>query len=134
MADGEEVRFLVVNDAAVGRDAHLAVRKCIKSIDCLIGRGARCQVDQNLDVGCRIVVYLAYFYLSFIDSFQDGVDDRSRGSAIRDFGDTSVLLSTLLILDRILTAPPRSPSLYFDTSIEPPVWKSGYSLNSSLRR
>ena len=87
MADGEEVRFLVVNDAAVGRDAHLAVRKCIKSIDCLIGRGARCQVDQNLDVGRRIVVYLAYFYLSFIDSFQDGVDDRSRGSAIRDFGD-----------------------------------------------
>ena len=92
MADGEEVRFLVVNDAAVGRDAHLAVRKRIKSIDCLIGRGARCQVDQNLDVGRRIVVYLAYFYLSFIDSFQDGVDDRSRGSAIRDFGDSQRLV------------------------------------------
>ena len=49
-------------------------------------------MDQNLDVGRRIVVYLAYFYLSFIDSFQDGVDDRSRGSAIRDFGDSQRLV------------------------------------------
>ena len=98
MADGEEVRFLVVNDAAVGRDAHFAVRKCIKGIDCLIGRGARCQVDQNLDVGRRIVVYLAYFYLSFIDSFQDGVDDGRGGLTIRNLRDGECLVVQLVDL------------------------------------
>ena len=46
----------------------------------------------------------------------------------------SVLLSILLILARTFTAPPRSPSLYLATSIEPPVWKSGYSWNSSPRK
>ena len=43
----------------------------------------------------------------------------------------SVLLSSLLILARTFTAPPRSPSLYLATSMEPPVWKSGYSWNDS---
>ena len=46
----------------------------------------------------------------------------------------SVLLSILVILARTFTAPPRSPSLYLATSIEPPVWKSGYNWNSSPRR
>ena len=42
---------------------------------------------------------------------------------------TSVLLSIFSILARTLTEPPRAPSLYFDASIRPPVWKSGSSLN-----
>ena len=36
------------------------------------------------------------------------------------------------ILARIFTTPPRNPSLYFDTSIIPPVGKSGYKTKSSF--
>lgn len=43
-------------------------------------------MDKDLYVGCCVVVYLAYLYFSFVDGFQDGVDDRSRSPAIRNFG------------------------------------------------
>ena len=36
-----------------------------------------------------------------------------------------VLLSIFSILARLLSTPPRSPSLYLETSIRPPVGKSG---------
>ena len=39
---------------------------------------------------------------------------------------TSVFWSSFSIFALTLTFPPRCPSLYFDTSIEPPVGKSGY--------
>ncbi|MPM47039.1 hypothetical protein SDC9_93747 [bioreactor metagenome] len=42
---------------------------------------------------------------------------------------TNVLLSSFFIEARTFTDPPRSPSLYFSTSIYPPVWKSGNRLN-----
>ena len=44
---------------------------------------------------------------------------------------TSVFWSSFSILARTFSVPPRWPSLYFDTSMEPPVWKSGYSWKSS---
>ena len=44
---------------------------------------------------------------------------------------TSVLLSSFSIFARIFSVPPRCPSLYFDTSMLPPVGKSGYRWNSS---
>ena len=47
---------------------------------------------------------------------------------------TRVLLSSLDILARIFSLPPRLPSLYFETSILPPVGKSGYRTKSSFFR
>ena len=38
---------------------------------------------------------------------------------------TSVLLSSFSTLARTFSTPPRCPSLYFDTSMLPPVGKSG---------
>ena len=47
---------------------------------------------------------------------------------------TSVFWSSFSIFALTFTTPPRWPSLYFDTSMEPLVGKSGYSWNSSPRR
>ena len=44
---------------------------------------------------------------------------------------TRVLLSSFSIFARTLSCPPRCPSLYLDTSMLPPVMKSGYSWKSS---
>lgn len=53
-----------------------------------------------------------------------------KGSSVID----RVFESILSILARTFTAPPRSPSLYRDTSMNPPVWKSGYRLKLSPLR
>ena len=69
--------------------------------------------------------------LIFPFSIADSIDDISvevvlpNGSSVM----TSVLLSSFSILARTLTEPPRAPSLYFEASIRPPVWKSGSSRN-----
>ena len=43
---------------------------------------------------------------------------------------TSVFWSSFSIFARTFSTPPRCPSLYFDTSMLPPVRKSGYNWNS----
>ena len=47
---------------------------------------------------------------------------------------TSVLLSSFSIFALTLSVPPLAPSLYRETSMLPPVAKSGKILNSSPRR
>ena len=79
IAHGEELRLLVLNDAAVGREIDLAVAEGIEGIDGLVGRYARCEVHLYFDIGSGVVVHLLGFDLSFFNGLQDGIDER-RGS------------------------------------------------------
>ena len=72
--DRKEMRLLVVDDAAVGRNIHLTVGKGIQGIECLVRRNARSQVYQNLYLVGSIVVHLPYLDLTLFDSFQDRIN------------------------------------------------------------
>ena len=87
IADGQEAGLVVLNDAAVGRYAHFAIREGIERIDRLVGRDAGGEVYQYLDMLRRVVVHLLYLYLPFIVCLEDGVDDRGGGSPIGNLGD-----------------------------------------------
>ena len=94
--------------------------------------GARCTRISTLRAVLSSTFLILIFPLSFafrIDSIKVEVVFPYGISLI-----TSVLLSSFVILARTFTEPPRSPSLYFETSIYPPVWKSGYKVNSSPRK
>ena len=83
VADGKEARFVVLNDAAVGRQVYLAVGEGVERVDGLVGRYARREVHQNLHLRRRVVVHLACLYLSLVNGFEYGVDERRCGLAVR---------------------------------------------------
>ena len=53
---------------------------------------------QYLYVGGCIIVYFAYLDFSFVNSFQDGVDDGRGGLAIRNLCDSECLVVQLVDL------------------------------------
>ena len=69
VAYGEELRFLVLDDTAVGRDVDFTVGEGIKRIDSLIARHAWCQVYLNLNLCRGQVGHVACFDLTFFNSF-----------------------------------------------------------------
>ena len=75
LADGEEAGLAVVDDAAVGRDADLAVGAGIECVDGLVGADTGLQVDEDLHAGGRHVLDLADFDFPLLGSFQDAVDE-----------------------------------------------------------
>lgn len=87
VAHAEEVGFVVVDDAAVGRDADLAVGEGVERVDGLVRRYARGQMYENLHLGGRVVIDLANLYLALLGSLQYGVDERRGGLAIGNLGD-----------------------------------------------
>ena len=104
LADGEEAGLAVVDDAAVGRDADLAVGAGVERVDGLVGAGARLQMDENLHAGGRHVLHLAHLDLTLLGSFQDGVYElagllrRPRGLAEGQLRDGQRLAVALLNL------------------------------------
>ena len=78
---------------------------------------------QYLYVGGCIIVYFAYLDFSFVNSFQDGVDDGRGGLAIRNLRDGECLVVQLVDLGAYFYRSAAFPSLYLATSMEPPVWK-----------
>ncbi len=53
IADGEELRLVVLDDAAVGRDVDFAITEGIEGIHRLVGGSAWSEVYENLHVGRR---------------------------------------------------------------------------------
>ena len=75
VADGEKLRFVVLNHAAVGRDVHLAVGEGVEGVDGLVRRHARCQVHLHLGVGGRVVVHFLGLYLALVDGLENRLDE-----------------------------------------------------------
>ena len=80
----QELRLLVLDNAAVWRYAHLAVGKCVERVERLVRRYARSQVNKNLGLGSRDVLNLADLYLALLDGFQYALDERSGRLAERN--------------------------------------------------
>ena len=83
VADGEELRFVVLYHTAVGRDIHLAVGEGIEGVECLVGRHSRGEVHLYLDLGGSVVIHLARLYLTLLDGLEDRVDESGGGLAER---------------------------------------------------
>ena len=88
VAHGEELRLVVLNHAAVGRDVHLAVGKRVERVDGLVRRHAGSQVHLNLHLGRCQVGHVARLDLAFLNSFGDalnqGVDGLREGNLAND--------------------------------------------------
>ena len=91
--------------------------------------GARCTRISTFFAVLSSTFLILILPLSFAFRIDSMIDDVVLPYGISEM--TRVLLSCLLILARIFTEPPRSPSLYLLTSMYPPVWKSGYKANFS---
>ena len=96
LAHGEEVRLLVVDDAAVWRDGDLAVGEGIKRIDGLVARNARHQMDDNLGMVAGEVVETLDLDLALFDGLSYRLNERIGGFAKRHIGDAQRLLVDLV--------------------------------------
>ena len=130
----QEVRLVVHNDTTVRRNADLAIRESIQRVDRLVGRYTRSQMHENLHVTSRIIIHFLDLDLSLIVCFQDRFD-QSRGClSIRDLADDKRLVVQFRNLGTYFYGTSTFAVIIFETSIYPPVWKSGYRVNSSPRR
>ena len=77
VADGEELRLLVLDNAAVGRDVDLAVGEGIEGVDGLVRRHAGRQVDEYLHLSRCQVVYAAGLDLTLLDGLGDAFAERA---------------------------------------------------------
>ena len=73
IAYGEELWFVVLDHAAVRRDAYLAIGKGIEGVDGLIARYAWCQVYLDFNLGSSEVFNLTGLDFSFLDGLYDRV-------------------------------------------------------------
>ena len=75
ITNGEELRFLVFDDAAVRRNAYLTIGEGIEGIEGLVGRDTRSEVNEYLDISRREVFHLAHLYLTFLYRLSDRLDE-----------------------------------------------------------
>ena len=100
----EETGLAVIYHAAVGGDADLAVGAGIQGINGLVTAGSGSQVDKNLGLGSRQVLYVADFNLTLLIGLQDTLDEGtglagcSGGLAIGYLCDGQRLIVTFLYL------------------------------------
>ena len=87
LADRHEMGLVVHDDAAVRRDADLAVGEGIERVDRLVGRDARRQMHQDFDVARRVVVDLLYLDFAFVVGFQYRVNQRRGGFPVGNLAD-----------------------------------------------
>ena len=92
LAHAEEAGLLVVDDAAVGRHAQLAIGEGVERVDGLVGRHARRQVHLYFHLFGREVVRLAYLDFALLAGADDALDELARGSAVGDFADDKRLV------------------------------------------
>ena len=85
VAHAEELGLLVVDDAAVGRDADLAVGEGIEGVERLVAADARSEVNKDLHLGGGVVIDLADFDFSLLAGLQYGVYDGAGDLPVRDF-------------------------------------------------
>ena len=87
-----EDRLLVLYDAAVRRDRHLAVGEGIQGVNRLVGRSTRRQLYDNLCLLGSEVINLLYLYLSALLCFEDSVDNLRCSCAERHLADDERLV------------------------------------------
>ena len=75
VAHSKELRFVVLDDTAVGRDIHLAVGKGIERVDGLVRRNSWCQMHLNLHLGRGEVSHVACLDLTLLNGFGDAFDE-----------------------------------------------------------
>ena len=98
IAHGEEVRFLLVDDTAVRRDAYLTVGERIERIQCLVRRYAWSQMHEDFHLGRSQVFHFANFDFSLFAGFYDRVAYTCDGLSERDFGYGECLVVHLVYL------------------------------------
>ena len=98
IADGEELRFVVLNDATVRRNVYLAVGESIEGVKSFVGRRSRCQLHLYFHVSRRVVVNVTSLYLAFVDGFKYCLYERCGGLAKRYLADYESLGIDLLYL------------------------------------
>ena len=98
VADREEFRAFVVDDAAVGRNGDLAIGERIQGVDGFVARSSGCQVYQDFHLGGRVVVHLSDFYFSLFVGLEDAVYDGRGGLSERNLADGERLVVELLYL------------------------------------
>ena len=98
VAHGEELRLVVGDDAAVGRDVDLAVGEGVEGVKGLVGRDAGSEMHLYLHLGGGVVVHLARLDLAFLYGLEDGLDERGGGLAVWYLADDEGLVVELLYL------------------------------------
>ena len=98
IADTEEAGFLVVDDAAVGRDGDLAIRECVKRIDGLVAARARREMDNDFHVGRCHILHFANLYFTLLAGADDAVNEGHDVLAEGNFGDDQRLVVQFLNL------------------------------------
>ena len=96
IAHSQELRLIVLDDATVGRDADLAIRKGVEGIDGLVARYARSQMHLDLHVGSSQILHLAGLDLSLFHCLHDGILNALRSLREGNLSDDERLLVYLL--------------------------------------
>ena len=79
VADGEELRLLVADDTAVGRDVDFAVGESIEGIECLVRRHTRGQVYQDFHFRTGQVVHALCLDFPFLNGLGDALAECGYG-------------------------------------------------------
>ena len=98
VADGEELRLVVTNDAAVGRDIDFAVGEGIERINGLVAADARRQMHLNLHLGRCQVCHVTRFNLALLNGLGDALAECGNSFRVRQLTDDERLRIELLNL------------------------------------
>ena len=95
---GEELRLIVLDDAAVGRKVDFAIGEGIERIDGLVGRDSRREVHLHFHVGRSEVGHVLGLDFPLFDGFGDAFAKGADGLGERQVADDERLVVELLNL------------------------------------
>ena len=90
------MRLVVLDYAAVWRDARLAVGKCIKSINHLVARSSGLEIYDYFSLVGGVVVDFADFYFALLLRLENGIDERGSILSVGQVVDYESLVVALL--------------------------------------
>ncbi len=102
IAHGEELRLVVLDDAAVGRYVDFAVAEGIEGIHRLVRRSAWSQMHEDFHVGRCDIIYLSGLDLSLSTALVMEFDEASGGFAVWYLADDECLVVELVYLGSYL--------------------------------
>ena len=125
------MRFLIVDDATIGRNAYFAISESIQGIYRLVRGNTRRQVNQYLYVARCQVFYLLYLDFTFFACLYNRVANTGYRFPVRNFFDSKCLIINLfnfsayayrtatfsVIVFRNVDAAALSFPLYFESSV-----------------
>ena len=86
-AHRHKTRSVGVDDAAVGRNAHLAIREGVEGVERFVARHARRQMDENFHLLGREILDLSYLDAPLVGRLLDAFAQRIHRFAVWQFGD-----------------------------------------------